>query len=690
MYFLYNQNYINVQWTIYRGVSKVEEDFRNAKIITFIASETDRIRIDGNVEDGSILLTIPENLEEGVYALEAIWTKNDGRSISRARYDKAFAVTTNQNDATDHGGTPSDARLYFKSSAGTYGYDGLSAYEIAVLKGKTTLSENQWIALCVDAATGEIQRVEAEHQRQDNFQYLETEMTEAIGNNVETIEQTFVSEESGGVNIITINKYNGESVQLEVRNGIQGEKGDKGDKGETGDSGYAGAAEELQVVNNLTEGGTTAALSAEMGKRLKDEIDSEEWKDVVNPPIILDWNMGMFYNLAGEVGTKVSTEIFANSSICCTFIPVCKGDVYTYTGNCGNSKLGRAWALTDNNYILLDVAEKGAVCQDLTIEIQEDGFLFMDIKRTDFNNIQLTMQRTFDNAIRSIAREETRAIIADKERDYPSNNTIIHDGGELAIFSSIGVCGDSLSSGSHVCNNYNTTAQLYDLSWPKFLERKMGRTVYCFGRGGLAARDFFNSTDSHVRAFDYTPCQCYFIALMHNDQKYCRQNWERLGYQTLDECIEAYVGTENDIDTENPDNNADSFYGHYAKIIQRIKQMAPYAKIFPILSKFDSLAPFNAVVRKMAYIFNNVYPLDMHSFFPKRPAWHYTEGHGNTMGYKQYGDEVATVADWIIRNNRNLFTYVAFINTQYQQYIPIETQASIPIPEPEEDTEDEE
>jgi hypothetical protein len=35
-----------------------------------------------------------------------------------------------------------------------------------------------------------------------------------------------------------------------------------------GDSGYQGAAGELQVVNNYTEGGATAALSAEMGKQL--------------------------------------------------------------------------------------------------------------------------------------------------------------------------------------------------------------------------------------------------------------------------------------------------------------------------------------------------------------------------------------------------------------------------------------
>ena len=64
--------------------------------------------------------------------------------------------------------------------------------------------------------------------------------------------------------------------------GATGAKGDKGDKGDQGNSGYTGAAGELEVVNNLTQGGATAALSAEMGKELvtnqqsiKVEVDGE-------------------------------------------------------------------------------------------------------------------------------------------------------------------------------------------------------------------------------------------------------------------------------------------------------------------------------------------------------------------------------------------------------------------------------
>lgn len=54
--------------------------------------------------------------------------------------------------------------------------------------------------------------------------------------------------------------------------GETGEQGPKGEKGETGATGPQGPA--VSVVNDLTTGGTTEALSAEQGKALKALIDS--------------------------------------------------------------------------------------------------------------------------------------------------------------------------------------------------------------------------------------------------------------------------------------------------------------------------------------------------------------------------------------------------------------------------------
>ena len=56
--------------------------------------------------------------------------------------------------------------------------------------------------------------------------------------------------------------------------GEKGEQGAVGPQGPQGNSGYQGAAGELEVVNNLSQGGSTSALSAEMGKVLSDTIKS--------------------------------------------------------------------------------------------------------------------------------------------------------------------------------------------------------------------------------------------------------------------------------------------------------------------------------------------------------------------------------------------------------------------------------
>ena len=56
--------------------------------------------------------------------------------------------------------------------------------------------------------------------------------------------------------------------------GPAGPQGEPGPQGPQGTSGFSGAAEDLEVINDLMTGGTTAALSAEMGKELVRIINS--------------------------------------------------------------------------------------------------------------------------------------------------------------------------------------------------------------------------------------------------------------------------------------------------------------------------------------------------------------------------------------------------------------------------------
>ena len=107
--------------------------------------------------------------------------------------------------------------------------------------------------------------------------------------------------------------------------GPQGPKGDKGDKGDQGNSGYTGAAGELEVVNNLTDGGAARALSAEMGIVIRDVIEQifnalGEYSFPNGKPTI-DW-------AGGSIAINLNLSDFSSSNMAQT---IQRGEAYTTT-----------------------------------------------------------------------------------------------------------------------------------------------------------------------------------------------------------------------------------------------------------------------------------------------------------------------------------------------------------------------
>lgn len=238
---------------------------------------------------------------------------------------------------------------------------------------------------------------------------------------------------------------------------------------------------------------------------------------------------------------------------------------------------------------------------------------------------------------------------------------IIRDGGMTSIFRKIGAVVDSLGSGEMAyggsTDEFTTKyVDMYDLSWIQFLARACGSTAYNFGQGGMNTRNFLADLGGHLTNMrnPEKKCQAYFIALGHNDSNYG-----------------VSIGNPDDINLSDPTHNADTYYGNYARIIAEIKAVEPDAKIFCICMKSSGFAAYNAAIRHMATIFDNVYVLDFETYYPKlETSWEYTEGHGNAMGYLNYSWQIGTYVDWIIRHNRDEFKYVQFIGTDYAQYIP--------------------
>lgn len=163
----------------------------------------------------------------------------------------------------------------------------------------------------------------------------------------------------------------------------------------------------------------------------------------------------------------------------------------------------------------------------------------------------------------------------------------------------VGIIGDSLASGA--CYNPATGHTLDNVrfAWWKVLERKSGMTYHGFCEGGMSTRSFITNTrfGLPVALTEDNKCDVYIIGLGVNDR-------------TASSLGPSYLGTASDIDLSNPDNNADTYYGNYAKIIQKITAFNPGCK-FLLFTDPRTESNFNTAVRDIASLFENCYLIDL-------------------------------------------------------------------------------
>lgn len=177
---IFKDRLIHIEWTIFKGTSNVREDFTRALVKCFLIGPREKYLVEATAKDGTLFINLPQGLEEGAYSIEVIYTKNQGnltprkeplspsnapdlrrhpyppftphdarfndRCIMRSRRDCLFAITEYEQEEE---GVPTassgEVTLRFNTSTASYGYDGLSAYEIAVMRGDFNGSEGEWI-----------------------------------------------------------------------------------------------------------------------------------------------------------------------------------------------------------------------------------------------------------------------------------------------------------------------------------------------------------------------------------------------------------------------------------------------------------------------------------------------------------------------------------------------------------------
>lgn len=151
---------LKLDWDIYKQRTTVKEDFSRAEFWTMLTSARRSVYLPTYVsEDGSILCDqLPTNLEVGVWGIKIIWAKNVcdfSSAIEMAKHGKLqvsevsqlLYITDNPSEADN---VPDGKTIHIISTAATYGYDGISAYERALILGYATvggrvLNEDEYI-----------------------------------------------------------------------------------------------------------------------------------------------------------------------------------------------------------------------------------------------------------------------------------------------------------------------------------------------------------------------------------------------------------------------------------------------------------------------------------------------------------------------------------------------------------------
>lgn len=150
MIYIYDQKTITLTWEIYKNRNKVLEDFSRAKVWVFLIADENRYRLNVEVDSSTGCLVMgldPKTmaLPDGTYSVEAVWNKNPDRTTELSKSRLEFVFTLTDDSEKDNTRSKGAVSMVIRSMAATYGYDGLDAYQRAVMIGWFQGSETEWL-----------------------------------------------------------------------------------------------------------------------------------------------------------------------------------------------------------------------------------------------------------------------------------------------------------------------------------------------------------------------------------------------------------------------------------------------------------------------------------------------------------------------------------------------------------------
>lgn len=222
-----------------------------------------------------------------------------------------------------------------------------------------------------------------------------------------------------------------------------------------------------------------------------------------------------------------------------------------------------------------------------------------------------------------------------------------------------GFIGDSLSSGEQAVHEDGTSTLVrfdkYDYSWGQRLCALNGVEGYNFSVGGQTTKGWCTGSGDRTWAgaqLQENWKEAYCIALGVNDRSSLSPG-----------------DADTDINLSDYTQNADTFAGWYASIIQRLRSVNPKCRIFCLTIPYNNQQGYldnNEVIRAIVPKFSKCYLVDLANYH-WTPSGLALNDHLSPAGYQWAAWEINTLLDWVIRKNLSDFEDIAFVGTNYSK-----------------------
>nr|DAV88464.1 MAG TPA: GDSL like Lipase Acylhydrolase [Caudoviricetes sp.] len=421
---------------------------------------------------------------------------------------------------------------------------------------------------------------------------------------------------------------------------------------------------DILIVNSLIDTSAFASLklvNVQLNPFCIDSIPyylnpniNEEIKSYIALPTIISYEYSpssaasVFFNIPFSIGDEITVIAETDSSISKTIlsnISFDDGGVDNPTIDIVNGN-GSVVLKYDKSGTLKDFGFKSKPEETFTVQYT----ITIKSKYSLYNNLPSISNN--DNRVCSLSDNPLRII-----KETPGFAAILH---------SIGYAGDSLMSGEMAYSvlDSNVYKDCYEFSWGQRLSAMIGGIATNFSKGGLTTQSWIstyinsqengNSNDNVDRKFTTSKYQAYINGLGTNDTN-------RL----------LTIGTIDDIDFDNYNNNADTFYGNYARILQKARDVSPKSYLFclTIPTIWQSTAEargYNDAIRNIAKKFEKCYIIDLYKYLPVNDyiSNYISNGHMNTQGYQWIAYAIGTYIDYIITQNPLDFARAALFGTE--------------------------